>query len=201
MRLLALTLILVSLLLGGFGVLAGYQASDAAEAPAVAEALAQARQMSNHLAETLRSHLVAEIRSGGFRQAVSVCSEIGQQVPDDLTKQTGHRIRRVSLRYRNKQDRPDDYEQMRLREFDALKQRGRLPGEFYEVIGTGSERELRYLRPLLTADMCLNCHGTAEKIPAEVKALLAEAYPDDLATGYQTGDVRGAISIRVKLAR
>ena len=38
-----------------------------------------------------------------------------------------------------------------------------------------------------------------ENIPAEIKTILAEGYPDDRATGSPAGDVRGAISVRILL--
>jgi hypothetical protein len=41
--------------------------------------------------------------------------------------------------------------------------------------------------------MCLACHGDA---PAEdVRAVLMEYYPGDLATGFAEGDLRGLFSI------
>jgi hypothetical protein len=41
--------------------------------------------------------------------------------------------------------------------------------------------------------LCLVCHGKG--LSDEVKATLEEYYPDDLATGYSLGQVRGAISV------
>lgn len=39
--------------------------------------------------------------------------------------------------------------------------------------------------------MCLTCHG-ADLAP-DVQAAIAERYPDDRATGYRTGELRGVI--------
>ena len=49
------------------------------------------------------------------------------------------------------------------------------------------------------AHNCLACHGAPEQIPAEVAAILAERYPDDQATGYAVGDLRGALWAEVRL--
>lgn len=38
---------------------------------------------------------------------------------------------------------------------------------------------------------CLKCHGGAEDIAGGTRAVLAEKYPRDRATGYQLGDLRG----------
>jgi hypothetical protein len=34
-------------------------------------------------------------------------------------------------------------------------------------------------------------------IPASVKAVLARRYPNDQATGYNVGDLRGAVSVQL----
>jgi hypothetical protein len=55
----------------------------------------------------------------------------------------------------------------------------------------------RYMRPLIVAPLCVDCHGPKENIPLEVKTILKEKYPDDRATGFLVGDVRGAISVKI----
>ena len=45
--------------------------------------------------------------------------------------------------------------------------------------------------PVMMKPMCLACHG-AEVAP-EVQAAIAERYPDDRATGYRAGELRGVI--------
>jgi len=44
---------------------------------------------------------------------------------------------------------------------------------------------------------CLKCHG--EQLDPAVQARIKELYPDDKATGYKTGDLRGAVTIRQPL--
>jgi hypothetical protein len=58
---------------------------------------------------------------------------------------------------------------------------------------------LRYLKPVVANAMCLTCHGEKAKIPPAVQAVLAREYPDDHATGFSVGDVRGAVSVRIPL--
>ena len=41
--------------------------------------------------------------------------------------------------------------------------------------------------------LCLGCHG--KSIAPEVKAKLAELYPEDKATGFSEGDLRGAFVV------
>lgn len=60
-------------------------------------------------------------------------------------------------------------------------------------------RELRYVRPLVMAELCLQCHGPVEGIDASTRALIAERYPGDEAVGFAVGELRGIVSVRVPL--
>jgi hypothetical protein len=162
-------------------------------------ALAEARGMSSELASKLQSSLMNELGSGSFAGAIRVCSKIGQAIPKALADSTGHYIRRVSQRYRNPNDIPDDYEHAKLADFDRLNQQNTLEKEYYEVVRENAHDYFRYMKPLLTTGMCLNCHGPEEKIPAKVRAVLTERYPDDRAIGYHAGEIRGAISVKIAL--
>ena len=55
------------------------------------------------------------------------------------------------------------------------------------------EGDLLYTKPIVLNDqMCLRCHGTPlQDIGAADWAMLQAAYPQDKATGYKTGDLRG----------
>jgi hypothetical protein len=60
---------------------------------------------------------------------------------------------------------------------------------------------LRYMKPLIVQSVCNACHGPKENIPAEAKLILGQKYPEDRATGFLVGDVRGAISVKIRLSR
>jgi hypothetical protein len=151
------------------------------------------------LAEKVRGLLLQEIERGGFVNAVRVCSELAQKITQQFNQDTGHYARRVSLRYRNPKNIPDDYERQKLEEFDFLNREKRLGNEYVEVVKEGNHEYLRCMRPLVAIPLCLVCHGPKENIPSEIKAILVEKYPDDRATGFLLGDVRGAISVKIAL--
>jgi hypothetical protein len=52
------------------------------------------------------------------------------------------------------------------------------------------------MKALPVAPLCVTCHGSADKMPAGIKARLAKEYPHDRATGYAPGQLRGAISVK-----
>jgi hypothetical protein len=164
------------------------------------EALIDARKVSDQLAEKVRGFLLQEIGKGGFSSAVRVCSELAQEITSQFNAQTGHDVRRISLKYRNPKNVPDAYEQRKLEAFNILNQKKELSNEYSEIIEEHGKKYLRYLKPLIVSPLCITCHGPKENIPQEVKAILSERYPDDRATGFLVGDVRGAITVTITLS-
>jgi|DewCreStandDraft_1066081.scaffolds.fasta_scaffold00182_20 hypothetical protein len=165
----------------------------------VESALRQARRLADELLERVRGLLMAELEKGGYEGAVRVCSEIAQEIPREIEARTGASIRRVSLRYRNPKDIPDEYERRKLEEFEQQHRARALADESFEVVQEEGRRYLRYMRPILVGPMCITCHGPKEAIPSAVRAVLAEKYPEDRATGYRSGDLRGAVSVKIPL--
>ena len=181
--------------------MAGVSKASSQTAPVPEAPLAEARAVAKELTTELRKLLSEELAKGGFAGAVRVCSEQAQTVSGTFNASTGASARRVSLRYRNPNDRPDPYEAALLRRWAALPKGERAPEEHSQVVtDPKGQQHLRFLQPIYVQAMCLTCHGDPKAIPVEVKHVLGERYPKDLATGYQTGDFRGAVSVRIPLA-
>lgn len=195
LSLLILSLSLSLALPGLVGVTAGSTPSSADVAP---EALEQARAAGRALGTELMGALLGELKEGGPVRAVRVCSEVAQKTAAAHSTDTTT-VRRVSLKVRNPTDRPDDWERAQLQRLEELHRQGELPGEVAEARQEDGQRVLRWLKPIVVAEMCLQCHGAPESFQPEVRELLAERYPEDEAVGYQAGDLRGAISVRMEL--
>ncbi|NNL66900.1 MAG: DUF3365 domain-containing protein, partial [Myxococcales bacterium] len=110
----------------------------------------------------------------------------------------GLEVRRTSERNRNPHNAPDDWESAGLTRFERGLASGSPVAEIHEV--DEARGELRYLRPILTGAQCLQCHGAEETLAPEVRERIAERYPDDRATGFAAGDLRGAFSVRVRMS-
>jgi hypothetical protein len=175
------------------------KAEQRAQNPQIEQALMDARQVSSELADKVLGLLLKEIEKGGWAGAVKVCSEMAQNITREFNARSGHTVRRVSLRYRNPWNIPDKYEARKLEEFDLLNKKKAMKSEYDEVVEEGEQKYLRYMRPLVALPLCINCHGPKEKISAEVKTILSEKYPEDRATGFLVGDLRGAISVTIAL--
>lgn len=161
----------------------------------------RAKAVAARIIEDTRALLERELQARGPAGALQACSAVAL----DLARrheQEGWRVRRVSDRVRNPGDTPEPYEAAVLRRFAALKERGELAPatEHVEVVTKGGQQYLWYLRPIAIAgSVCLNCHGPSEQLGADVKTALRTFYPNDQATGYRLGDLRGAVSVKIPL--
>jgi hypothetical protein len=93
---------------------------------------------------------------------------------------------------------PDVWEQQVLATFAERAAKGEeLTGMTHsEIVTEPNGRYYRFMKPIVVQPQCLLCHGPAEHISEEIKTMLKTTYPFDQATGYQVGDLRGAVSIK-----
>lgn len=137
------------------------------------------------------------ISEGGLEAAISVCKNIAPQMSGDISRQTGWKVTRVSLKVRNPLlGTPDAWEQKQLQLFATRAAQGEKPDtlETAEVVQEPAGKSFRYLKAIALQPGCLACHG--EHIPENVQARLKADYPRDQATGYSVGQIRGALSIK-----
>lgn len=140
-----------------------------------------------YLAETIAvSNLMHHKEARGLMPAIAG-SAIGKRFYED----TGYRLRQISSKYRNPDNKPDEFEEKALLEF----QKDKTLSEFKGVDKIKGQRVLRYLIPLYIEEACLKCHSEKNTVPDFIQ----EKYPDDRATDYSAGDLRGAISVTVPI--
>lgn len=161
-------------------------------------ALDRARGTADALSTDLGGLVMRTLQEEGPVAAIEVCSTVAQRRTAEHAA-AGVAVHRVSERLRNPLNAPDEWESAELKEMARMRERGEMPGEVIAILRRGDARTLRYLRPINLAPPCLTCHGPASEIPPEVTEILRQRYPDDRATGYRAGDLRGAVSVEVAL--
>jgi hypothetical protein len=171
--------------------------SPASNTDSVEDALARARSSADRLGKGLMKALGEQLESAGPAAAISVCSEIAPAMASEISRD-GVEIRRTSLRTRNSANAPDDWERAGLGRLEEMHAAGELPQEISEVDKTSGD--LRYLRSIVVAPQCLQCHGADDELDSGVREQVTLRYPEDLATGFAAGDLRGAFSVRVRMA-
>jgi hypothetical protein len=163
--------------------------------------LDEARNVASSIPPKLLAVLEEEIKKGGPEGAIAVCREKAPAMAKAASEQTGWAIRRVSLKNRNPKAVPDAWEEAVLKDFERRAAAGEKPTglEKGEVVTVDGVRMYRYMKALPTQDLCLQCHGTPERLSPAVQAKLKELYPNDKAVGYGPAEIRGAITIKKPL--
>ena len=179
----------------------------ALSAPLMASDHAMERQLNEHIdtsratiqqfAQTLQGELQAAVREGGAPAGIRVCNDVAPAIAEQASEDFNGDVGRTSLKIRNAANSPDDWEAEVLARFDERRAAGQDPStiDHFEVHKTADGgREFRYMRAIPAGEVCMACHGTS--IDDGIKATLNEYYPDDKATGYQPGQLRGAFTLR-----
>jgi hypothetical protein len=145
--------------------------------------------------QTLKQELQGGMQDGGPVNAISVCNLSAPGIANTYSVRKGWDVGRTSLKLRNPANAPDAWERSVLESFEERKGAGEDPAkmEHYEVVHQDGVKELRYMKAIPTARLCLACHG--ENVDSITRTRLEKLYPDDQAVGYKAGDIRGAFSI------
>ncbi len=157
---------------------------------------ATARNLAHVYAERLRLSVTQALKEGGAVRAIDTCNTLAPELNTTVADGTTFEVARTALRVRNPDNAPDAWELVNLEVFQKSLAAGADPKalETFEVVATKEGQKLfRYMRPIMMRETCLVCHGPS--VAADVKAEIAKYYPDDKATGFSIGDLRGAFSI------
>ncbi|MFA5924099.1 MAG: DUF3365 domain-containing protein [Methylococcaceae bacterium] len=177
------------------------QTAPAAEpAPPVDKAALaeQAKAAVQALGGALKAELEAAMRAGGPVAALSVCQIKAPELAKAISAEQGMAVKRVSLKNRNPvMGAANAWQTKVLNDFETRKAAGEDPATlaYAEVV----DHEFRFMKAIPTAAVCLGCHGT--NLSPAVTAKLTELYPQDQATGYKEGDLRGAFVVVKNLAQ
>ncbi len=161
--------------------------------PVDKEALAeQAKAGVQALGGALKAELEAAMKAGGPLAAMSVCQIKAPGLAKAISAEKGMAVKRVSLKNRNPvMGAANAWQTKVLNDFETRKAAGEDPATlaYAEVV----DHEFRFMKAIPTAAVCLGCHGT--NLSPAVAAKLTELYPQDKATGYREGDLRGAFVV------
>lgn len=143
----------------------------------------------------LKAELISAMQAGGPLNALEVCNARAPAIAAAVSLEQGMSLSRVSLRNRNPDNAPNEWQSAVLQEFEVRHAAGEDPAalSWQEVANTDGGQEFRFMKAIPTAPLCLACHG--ETIAAPVADRIGELYPADKATGFREGDIRGAFVV------
>ncbi len=139
------------------------------------------------------------VAAKGPVEAIPVCKEKAPQLLKEQAAKTGWDMRRVSLRTRNpERGTPDVWEARQLADFNIRAANGEKVEtlETGEIVTDNGKQVYRYIRAIPVSEVCLTCHGPADKVDGSLRSQLAKSYPHDTAFGYERGQIRGALTVK-----
>lgn len=132
------------------------------------------------LFKKLSGHLVQTLNEGGPSEAVEVCYRLAPDIATEISEQHNVRIGRSGVRLRNPRNTPPNW----AKSFVGSKTES-------PTFVTLSNGRAAALLPIKLQSQCLMCHGPVEQIPEDVQRVLSKRYPNDQATGFREGELRG----------
>lgn len=158
-----------------------------AASPQVMAAVERANQAIADLQATLLGRLTGALASGGPAAAVAVCRDDAQALTRAVGEKHHVAIGRTSHRLRNASNAPRPWAAAAV-----ASHAGRKVADVQPLVFDLGGR-VGVLRPIGAMDMCLTCHGPRDVVDQAIGGVLRTAYPNDQATGFAVGDLRGWI--------
>jgi hypothetical protein len=168
-------------------------AGEPAGRPAADPQRAQrSREVAMAFGKALLGELTAAIDAQGPVAAIAVCNERAPALAAAAAT-SEFRVRRIGTRVRNRAtNTPTEGERAILTRMESMEP---------DALRTAALEESPngvpavYVPILVASPMCLMCHGEKATLAADVRAKLESLYPDDEATDYAVGDLRGAFVV------
>ena len=147
-------------------------------------------KLIQHLAQNLKKTLVNAIKNKGLIGAVEQCNIEAPIISQNLSTKNLN-VSRIASKNRNPENKATLEQEEVLRFFEQEIAVGKSPKNLFKVLET--QDSIQYLKPIVTGKVCLACHGS--NVSGELKAKIKKLYPNDLATGFEEGSLRGAFLV------
>ena len=147
---------------------------------------ATAEEAKDALFTAPSGRLMEVMQAQGPVAAINVCSQEADKISRRVGKEYGVAIGRTSFKLRNPANAPRQWVE------PFIQQRVDTPQQV--SLDNGN---LGVLFPIRLDVKCLMCHGGPNDILDDVKPKLASLYPEDQATGFKQGDLRGWFWVEV----
>lgn len=167
-------------------------ASDATNAGAGDSRLSieWSRAKANGFLKDLRLRLQAGMAESPMA-AIAVCAEDAPKIAERWSTE-GVVVRRTALKVRQTDNEPSAADRATMMAFAKRLAAGESAGQV-EDFAVSSSGQTRYARALITEAPCLVCHG--ETIAPAISKIIGERYPEDAATGFRLGELRGIVVV------
>lgn len=139
--------------------------------------------ISTEMQNVLLQNVAAAMQKGGTDYAVEFCNLQAMPLTDSIANNLKASVQRLSDRNRN----PDNALKTQA---DSLAWE-KIKSEKVSFIEQDKNGTVYYYKPIMAAmPTCIKCHG-GKDISESTQEIIAQKYPNDKATDYSLGDLRG----------
>jgi len=156
-----------------------------------------AKDAIKELLTNFKKNFKPAMKKGGPVGAANFCADKADEITAKVNKdlKDGVSIKRVTLKPRNEKNKADENEAKILTSLkDLQNNKVVLPKMLVQKI---DDKHIRIFKPILLKPMCVVCHGTEDKLDKKAYEAIKAKYPNDKATGYKVGDLRGAFVVDI----
>lgn len=142
---------------------------------------------------TLQKSLKNAIKQGGLEYAISFCNIEAMPITDSVSESESVEVRRLAKKYRNplNETNPEESELYKSYILEWLGGQQLKP----KIIPDNNGHPV-YYNPIYVGALCLNCHGEPDKnINSGLAEMIKNLYPEDKATNFKQGQLRGMWAI------
>lgn len=160
------------------------------------EYITKGKEVTQASFKELSGQLSTQMKEGGLAQAIPFCNVQALPITHLLEEKFNVTIKRTSDKLRNSKNEPTNRELEIILEYkSSLANKKKLA----PIVELDNNNKKHFYAPITLKADCLVCHGKLhENVNAKTDSIIKSFYPNDKATGYVEGDVRGIWSITFK---
>lgn len=128
----------------------------------------------------LSGRLMEAMNGQGPTAAIAVCQKEASKIADEVSDEQGLQIGRTGVRLRNPGNVAPSWAEELVQD--------KVDTPTFVVLDNGHSAALL---PIKLQGQCLMCHGPKEQIAPVIQEQLTKLYPNDQATGFKEGELRG----------
>jgi hypothetical protein len=165
-------------------------------------ALRRGRAIATETFGLLRTNLQTAIQSGGISNALPFCSLAASPLTASMAEKHGVTLRRVTHKARQPSGKASEPELALLNHFESLMTSASITNPPPPLVTNLAPDTLTFFAPIVIGvELCLKCHGTpGTDIAQSDLEVIRKLYPQDEATGFTMGQLRGAWRIDFPMA-
>ena len=155
--------------------------------------LIKGKEIAQATVKKLGSNLMKNMKEGGTQQAIPFCNTAASPLTQEMAKKYNVTIKRTSLKIRNENNSPNEVEETILNQFATTISNNE---KLKPIISKDKVGKVHFYAPIKIEAKCLACHGTVGKeVTIKTDSIIKALYPNDKATGFKVGDLRGMVNI------